>query len=225
MENYTDLFDGEAAAAACTWDQQIASGRYLRGELFLSAALALVPRGGYILDYGCGPGRISALLARNGFRVLGRDPSPGMLAMAKKQRLEGLEVEFQPCSFAPKELPYETYDGVVCSSVIEYAPDPAQFLSALRSCLHPAGILIVSFANSLNITRAWQNLKSRDPYRAARRHTWTWLEFVGLLKANGFKADRPPRYFYSVLDRIAPLRFLSASRFWGGLGLVVARKA
>jgi SAM-dependent methyltransferase len=71
MEDYTNLFDGEAAAAASTWDKQIASGRYIRGEVFLSAALKSVPRGGYILDYGCGPGRISALLARTGFRVSG----------------------------------------------------------------------------------------------------------------------------------------------------------
>jgi hypothetical protein len=33
----------------------------------------------------------------------------------------------------------------------------------------------------------------------------------------------PPLYFYSLSDRIAPLRLLAASRIWGGLGLVVAR--
>jgi len=84
MEDLTGLFDRVSSEAAETWDKQIEAGRYVRGEMFLNAAKSSVSPGGYILDYGCGPGRISALLARNGFRVLGRDPSPGMLAMAKR---------------------------------------------------------------------------------------------------------------------------------------------
>jgi 2-polyprenyl-3-methyl-5-hydroxy-6-metoxy-1,4-benzoquinol methylase len=224
VEDYTNLFDGEAAAAASTWDKQIASGRYIRGQVFLSAALKSVPRGGYILDYGCGPGRISALLARNGFCVLGLDPSPGMLAAARQQNLDGLNVEFQGCSFAPEELPPGAFDGVVCSSVIEYAPDPGLFLRSLSAALRPSGVLLISFANSLSVPRVWDPLRVRDSYQAARKHTWSWPRFRELLEANGFTATRPPRYFRTVTDRIALLRLLAGSRFWGGLGLVIATK-
>ena len=89
MEDHIDLFDSMALDLTKNWDQQIAKGRYLRGELFLQAVKSFVQPGGYILDYGCGPGRISVILARNGFRVVGCDPTPDMLAMAKRQELDG----------------------------------------------------------------------------------------------------------------------------------------
>jgi SAM-dependent methyltransferase len=121
-------------------------------------------------------------------------------------------------------LPSEAYDGIVCSSVIEYAPDPAQFLQALRSSLRPSGTLLISFANSLSLPRVWDPLRMRDSYQAVRKHTWSWPRFLELLEANGFTAARPPRYFRTFTDRIAPLRLLAGSRFWGGLGLVIAKK-
>jgi 2-polyprenyl-3-methyl-5-hydroxy-6-metoxy-1,4-benzoquinol methylase len=224
MEEYANFFDQLAVDAAMTWDKQIAAGRFVRGEMFLNAAKSSVHPGGYILDYGCGPGRMSALLARNGFRVLGRDPSPGMIAMAKQQSLEGLAVEFQPCSFTPTELPSGTYDGIVCSSVIEYAPDPAEFLRMLHPALRPNGVLIISFANRLSLFRAWHRLlSSKDHYLAAHKHTWSWRQFRDLLDRNGFASDAP-QYFFSFFDEAGPLRVFSSSRFWGGLGLVIATK-
>jgi 2-polyprenyl-6-hydroxyphenyl methylase/3-demethylubiquinone-9 3-methyltransferase len=225
VEDYTSLFDGEAVDAAKMWDKQIAAGCFVRGEMFLNAVKSSVRPGGYVLDYGCGPGRISTLLARNGFRVLGRDPSPGMIAMAEQQSLEGLAVEFQPCSFIPTELPPETYDGIVCSSVIEYAPDPAEFLRTLHPAIRPNGVLIISFANRLSLFRAWHRLVSRnkDHYLTARKHTWSWWQFRDLLDRNGFASDAP-QYFFSFFDEAGPLRSLSASRIWGGLGLAIARK-
>ena len=225
MEVYTRLFDGEALAAARTWDKQIDEGRFLRGEMFLSAAKSSVRPGGYILDYGCGPGRISALLARNGFRVLGRDPSAGMISMAKQQSLEGLSVEFQLCSFTQSEMPSQAYDGIVCSSVIEYVPEPDKLLRMLHSALRANGWLMISFANRLSLFRAWHRFVGRrkDHYLAARKHTWSWVEFKHLLARNGFVSD-VPQYFFSFFDDLGPLRTLSASQFSGGLGLAVAKK-
>ena len=66
VEDMTSLFDGQAVDAANTWDKQIAAGRFVRGEMFLNAAKSSVRPGGYVLDYGCGPGRISTLLPGGG---------------------------------------------------------------------------------------------------------------------------------------------------------------
>src|SRR5271165_2264405 len=109
MGENTSLFNETAAEFAYRADRQIDSGRYWRGDLFLAAALSSIRSKGYILDYGCGPGRISALLARRGFRVLGLDPSPAMIAIARQQPLDALQVEFQLCTTFPVDAQQVAY--------------------------------------------------------------------------------------------------------------------
>lgn len=56
-------------------------GADLEGEARLVDAM--VPRGARILDAGCGPGRISGALARNGHRVVGVDADAALIEAAK----------------------------------------------------------------------------------------------------------------------------------------------
>src|SRR6266436_1770540 len=84
-ELITQVFDETAVGFGRAIDKSIQKGRYLRGELFVSTTIDRVAPGSFILDYGCGPGRISLMLARKGFRVHGLDPSPAMIAAARRQ--------------------------------------------------------------------------------------------------------------------------------------------
>ena len=147
MNRTPTLFDQTAAGFTAKVDKQIESGRYQRGNLFLAAAESSVPSQGYILDYGCGPGRISALLAGRGFRILGVDPSPAMIAASRQQRLEALHVEFQLCETHPIDAQEEAFDAIVCSSVIEYEQNPIELLRRFHAALQTSGVLIISFAN------------------------------------------------------------------------------
>lgn len=222
MSRNPTLFDRTAANFTAKVDKQIESGRYRRGDLFLAAATSSVPSQGYILDYGCGPGRISTLLASRGFRVLGVDPSPEMISAARRQHLNGHQAEFQLCETHPLETQAEAFDAIVCSSVIEYEPHPVQLLSRFFQALRPSGTLIISFANSRSISRAL--FQRRNLHLGAQVHTWSLQEFSQLLEQGRFTPIRSAVYFDSFFDRIAPLRFLSASQFAGALGLVVAVK-
>jgi 2-polyprenyl-3-methyl-5-hydroxy-6-metoxy-1,4-benzoquinol methylase len=222
IQNGRTVFDKTAAAFAERADSQIEGGRYRRGALFLNAAMEHVPSNGYILDYGCGPGRISRILGMSGFRVLGVDPSPEMVDVAKRQFLERLSVAFETLSeeFAiPKG---ELFDGIVCSSVIEYSSDPLQLLKAFWAVLRPSGALIISFANSRSIFRA--PFQHRNLHLAAQMHTWIWPQFRALAEEAGFRSIGGAQYFEGPVERIPGLHHLTASQFVGGLGLVVATK-
>jgi 2-polyprenyl-3-methyl-5-hydroxy-6-metoxy-1,4-benzoquinol methylase len=221
VDNRT-VYDRTATTFASHIDRLINTGRYRRGNLFLSSALTSVSPNGNILDYGCGPGRISLLLARRGFRVRGIDPSPEMIAVAKQQFLDGLQVEFQ-CRPTIADQPTGFFDAITCSSVIEYVPDPEHLLRECLRVLRYNGVLIISFANRCSVSRAL--FQHRNLHLPDQKHLWDAHEFHQLLIGSGFRPMGKPRYFESLCDRLAPLTYVSRLQFVGTLGLFVAVNA
>jgi len=217
------VFDETAAGWTAAIDKSIENGHYLRGKLFVNAAVNHVERGGSILDYGCGPGRISLMLAQQGFRVLGVDPSPAMIAMARQQSSDILNVEFRVCSECPSEIPAVPHAAIVCSSVIQYVEDPELLLHWFSAALRPSGILIISFGNSDSLWGTWCRLRYTSPFLPAQKHGWSWPQFRRLLDRCGFAPESRPLYFEWPLDRIAHFRVVGRSALGGTLGLSVAR--
>jgi 2-polyprenyl-3-methyl-5-hydroxy-6-metoxy-1,4-benzoquinol methylase len=214
------VFDGTAERFAFATDQQIATGTYLRGDIFMLAAVSSVPALGDILDYGCGPGRISAILARCGFRVRGFDTSPSMIAIAQSQSLSGLDVEFRTGGIHTGAAPQSAYDAVVCSSVIEYVTEAEKLLRWFHNALRPSGVLIISFAVS-SAFRSYVLLRNSSDYIDSQKHTWNWRQFRALLNRTDFTPVRKPIYFDSYRDKFTWLRSP-----WGAmLGLVISRQS
>ena len=132
------LFDDTAATFARTLDDLIALGTFSRGDLIVATAKRLLPNGGELLDYGCGPGRVNRLLAEQGYCVRAVDFSAAMLAEAHKQSLAGLKIEFvQLDARHGEELPSASYDGIVCSNVIEYVPNAQTLLRVFYESPRP----------------------------------------------------------------------------------------
>ena len=194
------LFDDVAEKFAGAVDRALELDNYPRGRLFLELARRVAPANGLLLDYGCGPGRLSQLLARSGFRVRAVDVSEGMLAQARKLDCTNLDIEFRAIATVADVLLGSAFDAIVCSSVIEYVQDPDELLSGFRAALRNGGGLVISYANKSSLWRrhAHRTDRAENPMYTEHNHTWQWHEFRRLLERNGFRREGYARGFLKI---------------------------
>ena len=104
--------------------------------------LTYVPKGGHILDMGCGSGRDSLYFLKKGYTVDAIDGSPRMCARARM--LTDLNVE---CELFEFWQPHNMYDGVwACASLLHiWVEDLDEVIDKVASCLKDGGIFYMSF--------------------------------------------------------------------------------
>jgi 2-polyprenyl-6-hydroxyphenyl methylase/3-demethylubiquinone-9 3-methyltransferase len=103
------------------------------------------PAGLSLVDVGCGAGLAAEALAREGFAVLGIDPSGPLIEAAEAHAAgQGLRLAYR--ATLPETLAAEGKQFAVITAleVIEHVADPACFLGTLRALLAPGGLLFLS---------------------------------------------------------------------------------
>jgi SAM-dependent methyltransferase len=116
-------------------------GRALdRAMLAAFAACVLEAGGGPVLDVGCGPGVVTALLAELGLDAAGVDLSPGMIARA---RAAYPELDFAVADL--RTLPGAGYAGLLLHHSIVHVPwdERPAVLAHLAELLAPGGHLML----------------------------------------------------------------------------------
>ena len=94
------------------------------------------------LDIGSGPGLVARLAAERGYRTLGIDTDPQMIAAAKHiARREHSSAEFQTGDFTT--LPAESASVVSAASLLAVLPDREAGLRSLWHLLRPSGTLLI----------------------------------------------------------------------------------
>jgi SAM-dependent methyltransferase len=137
-------------------------------ERALTRALARVPAGGLVLDAPCGTGILSTFLRRRGYRIIGADISPAMLAVAHR-RADALghvraDLEQPPCR--PRSV-----DAVLTSRFLMHLPPDTR----------------------VRVLRVLGEL-ARGPVVATVCHPYTYKSFQrALRRALGGSAKRSPR--------------------------------
>jgi 2-polyprenyl-3-methyl-5-hydroxy-6-metoxy-1,4-benzoquinol methylase len=183
------------------------------------------------LDAGCGAGTLSRWLVGRGCSVLGVDAASEMITAAAQaakafeysERLAFVRVS----TVARLALDDNLLDGILCSSVLEYVPDPVACLAEFARVLKPGGLLLVSVPNRHSVVRRVQvachcvgSFMGRGwaKFLYYSRHQYSRHEFQQLLSQAGFSTERFVP-FGSPLPRLA-LR----SRGWAPLMMFVAEK-
>jgi SAM-dependent methyltransferase len=108
----------------------------------LKGFLALLPKGGSILELGCGAGNHSAVMLADGFRVHATDGSPEMAAIASRRLGHNVE------TMRFDELhANESYDGVWASACLLHVPrdELTGILKRIRRALKQDGVFYASF--------------------------------------------------------------------------------
>jgi hypothetical protein len=118
------------------------------------------------------------------------------------------------------------FDGVVCSSVVEYVDEATGFLRGLREYLRSEGVLILSYANRSSLWRIYEEICYRKTaeYLKFQKHVWNWRTCRQTLESAGFRVLSGPEFFESPLDQSPVFRRFSGLGFVGILGLVAAAK-
>jgi SAM-dependent methyltransferase len=108
----------------------------------LLTALELRP-GDRVLDFGCGTGWSSEMLARLGMEVVGMDISPAALEMARATAagrgvgMAGSQPRFKVYSGDRIEYPDGHFDAIVVFDAFHHLPNPQRVLGEFRRVLAP----------------------------------------------------------------------------------------
>jgi SAM-dependent methyltransferase len=116
-----------------------------------------VPEGGEIVELGCGTGRIVRQLVTRGYRVVGVDQSPEMLAHV--QGAETIEADIETVDLGRR------FDAVVLASNLFNEESPAVRRAFLEACVRHGDLLVIE-----RLPPDWQ--PSSDRSRLGEIETW-----------------------------------------------------
>lgn len=164
---------------AAGWNAGYARGGFRRRIGFIDTRLdALVASGARWLDVGCGAGLITMRLAERGAVALGIDGSPAMIRaageMAGPKAVHGIEFRVVP-TVEKLDFRDASFDGLLCSSVLEYLDQPDVALDEMHRVLKPGGHLLISVANRFSLVRGVQHAV-RVAAGAVGKNAFSYLE-------------------------------------------------
>ncbi len=114
-----------------------------------------------IVDAGCGSGRNLVYLLRHGYEVFATDADASAVAAVRRLAAD-LAPRLPPENFRAEPLEALTFpdasaDIVICSAVLHFARDEAQFRAMVDGCwrvLKPGGLFFARLASSIGMEAA-----------------------------------------------------------------------
>lgn len=145
-----------------------------------------------ILDIGCGGGILSEPLARLGGNVVGIDPAPENVEVARLHAEQsGLKIDYRAATAETLADAGEKFDIVIASEVIEHVADLPLFIRRAAEMTKPGGLLAVTTINRTMKSFALAIVGAEYVLRWLPIGTHSWDKFVmpeelrDLFAANG----------------------------------------
>lgn len=173
-----------------------------------------VPKGGHVLDVGCGNGGFLLQLRNRGYHVEGTEWTADSAARATAEGDFPVHIG----DLVELDLPRESFDAVTLWHVFEHLRRPRETLESIRTLLRPGGVVLMSMPNaeSAQAERYGPHWFHHDPPRhlfgfgphsitqllqdagfqvVGRIRTWSFEqnpfgEIQSALNARGFPRDR-----------------------------------
>ncbi|MDA8050651.1 MAG: bifunctional 2-polyprenyl-6-hydroxyphenol methylase/3-demethylubiquinol 3-O-methyltransferase UbiG [Rhodospirillales bacterium] len=163
-----------------------------------------------VLDVGCGAGLASEALARQGFSVLGIDPSARLIAAAEAHAA-GSTLPLRYRLAVPEALAAEGahFHMITALEVIEHVAEPASFVATLSSLLAPGGSLFLSTINRTLKSLIVAKLGAEYVLRLLPAGTHDWRRFIAPAKMDRLLAGAGLR-----LAEIAGMAFDPLTGIW-----------
>lgn len=186
------------------WDAEAYASKFSFVPAYGADVLSLVDEGdgtGLAVDLGCGAGALTAGLAARGYRVLGVDDSPEMLARA---RAAHPELEFRRGDAVTFALE-EPADVIFSNAVFHWIDaDRQQALACnLFSQLKPGGVLVAEFGGAGCAEAVHAALEASFAQRGLPYLRTFWFPTIGqyapLLERAGFRVE-----YATLFDRPTP---------------------
>jgi 2-polyprenyl-6-hydroxyphenyl methylase/3-demethylubiquinone-9 3-methyltransferase len=186
---------------AATWESKYRKGRFAaRLELLERLLYAQVTVRKDWLDAGCGTGVLSRWLADRGASIRAIDAAPTMVEKAAQLSAGSAvrdRLSYSVANVGRLPFPAASFDGVLCSSVLEYVDSPRECLREFARVLRPQGRLLFSVPNSrsglrlgLRIAHAVTRFAGRPwpQWLEHSRHQFSREAVLQLLADSGFRA-------------------------------------
>jgi SAM-dependent methyltransferase len=109
--------------------------------------LSGLPAGARVADLGCGSGVFTELLRRRGYKSVGLDISPKLIALGRR-KYPGLEL----IQGDAENLPFESgsLDGVLLSGLVHHFPDARRLAGEVKRVLRTGGRFVAFDPNRMN---------------------------------------------------------------------------
>lgn len=132
-----------------------------------------------LLDIGCGGGILSEPLARLGAVVVGVDPSPSNIAVAREHAAQsGLTIDYRCTTAEALTQTGEVFDAVLAMEVVEHVADVNLFVELVAAMVKPGGLAFAATLNRTAKSFALAIVGAEYILRWLPRGTHQWDKFV-----------------------------------------------